>query len=91
MLGSLILGLGASCALASQIVLSSSAYTAVPAIGNVKYILPSERKFLLNVPSTYEHEASYPLVLSFHGGKPFFFRLPHLRLRTELVCSRWLQ
>lgn len=50
---------------ASQVILSSS-----PAIGNVKYVLPTERTFLLNVPEAYAHGEPHPLVLSFHGGKP---------------------
>lgn len=42
-----------------------------PATGNIPYILPTERTFLLNVPESYKHEEPHPLVLSFHGGEPF--------------------
>ncbi|ORY59685.1 uncharacterized protein BCR38DRAFT_412683 [Pseudomassariella vexata] len=55
----------ATGALASQSVLSSKAG---PKTGNVAYKLPTERTFLLNVPSAYAHEDAHPLVLSFHGG-----------------------
>lgn len=51
---------------ATQVTLSSA-----PATGNVEYILPTERTFLLNVPETYNHEEDYPLVLSFHGAGGF--------------------
>lgn len=42
----------------------------VPAKGNIPYILPTERTFLLNVPEAYKHGEPHPLVLSFHGGEP---------------------
>lgn len=65
-----LLALGASSALASQIVLSSPpAHISGPTTGNVKYTLPTERTFLLNVPTAYDQAESYPLVLSFHGGE----------------------
>lgn len=51
---------------ASQVIISAQ-----PATGNVEYTLPTERTFLLNVPETYDHEDSYPLVLSFHGAGGF--------------------
>lgn len=52
----------AQLAQASQIVLSSQ-----PKTGNIKYMLPTERTFLLNVPEAYSGEP-LPLVLSFHGA-----------------------
>lgn len=55
---------------ASQVVLSSN-----PKTGNVKYVLPTERTFLLNVPTSYKHGDALPLVLSFHGGRSLFFLL----------------
>lgn len=64
------LGACAHSALASQVVLSGphSSSESFPVRGNLKYTLPTERTFLLNVPDTYEQEESHPLVLSFHGG-----------------------
>ncbi|EFX06432.1 ferulic acid esterase [Grosmannia clavigera kw1407] len=35
---------------------------------NVKFNLPTQRTFLLNIPSSYDKETAYPLVLSFHGA-----------------------
>ncbi|KAL1864919.1 hypothetical protein VTK73DRAFT_5605 [Phialemonium thermophilum] len=55
-----------SLARASQVVLSEG-----PPVGNVAYTLPTERTFLLNVPTTYAHGEPYPLVLSFHGAGGF--------------------
>lgn len=53
-----------------------------PQTGNIKYTLPTERTFLLNVPEAYEHEEAYPLVLSFHGGESrsgiAFYALVHV-------------
>lgn len=71
-----------SFAQASQVILSSGTPgissnlpeddVSSPATGNVKYVLPTERTFLLNVPKAYEHSESHPLVLSFHGGQSPF-------------------
>ena len=58
-----LVALVAGLAGASQVVLSEE-----PAVGNVAYVLPTERTFLLNIPTTYSHDEAYPLVLSFHGG-----------------------
>ncbi|KAK6193831.1 hypothetical protein LQW54_012051 [Pestalotiopsis sp. IQ-011] len=73
MLRALLFALGACAhsALASQVVLSGPHSSSSPVRGNVKYTLPTERTFLLNVPDTYEHEESHPLVLSFHGAGGF--------------------
>lgn len=40
-----------------------------PPTGHVDRQLPTERTFLLNVPTTYTHGTPHPLILSFHGGK----------------------
>lgn len=74
MLPTLLFALGVQSALASQVVLSGfGPNISPPAKGNVKYTLPTERTFLLNVPDSYNHEESHPLVLSFHGGWWFRF------------------
>jgi polyhydroxybutyrate depolymerase len=51
---------------ASQVIFSPR-----PVTGNVAYTLPTERTFLLNIPTAYNHEESHPLVLSFHGAGGF--------------------
>ncbi|EOO03297.1 putative poly(3-hydroxybutyrate) depolymerase protein [Phaeoacremonium minimum UCRPA7] len=61
-----LVALVAGLAGASQVVLSEE-----PAVGNVAYVLPTERTFLLNIPTTYSHDEQYPLVLSFHGAGGF--------------------
>ncbi|KAH6657399.1 ferulic acid esterase [Truncatella angustata] len=72
MFKTIALALSASTVLASQIVLSRPSLSPhAPATGNVKYALPTERTFLLNVPPTYDHADSHPLVLSFHGAGGF--------------------
>lgn len=43
--------------------------SSTPPTGNIPYVLPSERTFLLNVPEDYTHDDPLPLVLSFHGGE----------------------
>lgn len=53
---------------ATQVVLSDAS-AQQPQTGNVAYTLPTERTFLLNVPTGYKHEEPHPLVLSFHGGQ----------------------
>ncbi|KAI0130484.1 ferulic acid esterase [Xylariales sp. AK1849] len=57
--------LGVPFVLASQIALSTPSE---PATGKIDYVLPTERTFLLNVPSTYDRKEPHPLVLSFHGA-----------------------
>ncbi|PVH72476.1 carbohydrate esterase family 1 protein [Cadophora sp. DSE1049] len=57
----------AGLSLASQVILSSSN----PATGNIAYRLPTERTFLLNVPNSYKHGESHPVVFSFHGAGGF--------------------
>ncbi len=47
---------------------SQIAFTSKPPTGNVEYILPTERTFLLNVPEAYKHGEPHPVVFSFHGG-----------------------
>ncbi|ODN86089.1 poly(3-hydroxybutyrate) depolymerase [Cryptococcus wingfieldii CBS 7118] len=42
-----------------------------PPKGNVKYILPTERTFLLNVPEGYLHGKEHPVVFTFHGAGGF--------------------
>lgn len=58
---------------ASQVVLDHDyeglTAAAAPTTGNIVYNLPTERKFLLNVPEAYNHGEPHPLVLAFHGGK----------------------
>ncbi|KAK9425705.1 putative Ferulic acid esterase [Seiridium unicorne] len=71
MLRYIVSALGASAALASQVVLSPPVQAVLPATGNLKYALPTERTFLLNVPPAYDHTESYPLVISFHGAGGF--------------------
>lgn len=53
---------------ATQVVLSDTS-AEQPKTGNVAYTLPTDRTFLLNVPTAYKHEEPHPLVLSFHGGQ----------------------
>lgn len=53
---------------ATQVVLSDAS-AEQPQTGNIAYMLPTERTFLLNVPTEYKHEEPHPLVLSFHGGQ----------------------
>lgn len=76
---------------ASQITLLngvSGGLDTAPQTGNIPYILPTERTFLLNVPETYRHEEPHPLVLSFHGGEGHD-QTPSLTGSQTNIISSW--
>ena len=77
--------------LASQVILSSE-----PATGNIAYTLPTDRTFLLNVPTAYRHGEPHPLVISFHGGMFMFcwgIKVQFVTPRYMLISwsSWWIQ